>query len=77
MGEIPCEMSAGSALEGGNPREHPAIVVLTPRRIARDSQRGQSPGTAVRRSGSAPAVGLSAGRNGRWVHPGGNARDTL
>jgi hypothetical protein len=63
------------ALEGRNPREHPASAVLNPRAIARDSW-------AVKTQKLRPAVPahcfgnvMIGGRKSRWVYPCGNIRD--
>jgi len=57
-------------LEGRNPREQPAVGLLNIRVIARDSGKGQNPGTAslLSRPG-ASASGIQAGWNGTWVLP--------
>jgi hypothetical protein len=49
--------------------------MLIPCSAARDSREGESPGTAIQWAGPPPSAGgITAGRNGRWVHAGGNAR---
>jgi hypothetical protein len=40
----------GKTLEGRNPREHPAVGVLTTCPVARDSREGQSPETETNRA---------------------------
>jgi len=40
-------------LEGRNPREQPAVGVLNPRTVARDSGKGRNPGTAACQAGPA------------------------
>jgi len=46
-------------------------------RAARNFRKGQNPGTVVCRAGLMLRIGYTAGRNGRWVLPGGNAPDTF
>jgi hypothetical protein len=63
------------ALEGRNPREHPAVDVLNPRPVARDSREGQSPETVARRGRpSASVAGLPAGGTVGGCVRSGNGR---
>jgi hypothetical protein len=67
------------ALEGRNPREHPAVDVLNPRPVARDSREGQSPGTAARWAGPSRFVGagIPTGKTVCGFIHRGNAADTF
>jgi hypothetical protein len=66
------------SLKGSNPGEHPAVGVLITRMVARDSPVGANPRN--RGSSSRPSHlrmrRYTDGRNGMWVLPVGNDRDT-
>jgi len=49
------------ALEGQNPGEHPAVRVLKPCRVARDSRKGRNPGTAACQAGLHFGAGIPTG----------------
>lgn len=54
------------------------VGFLNRARPARDSRKGQSPEAAARGAGPTSAdVGSNRGRNGEWVHRGGNGAITL
>jgi hypothetical protein len=55
------------ALEGGNPREHPAVGVLITRVAARGSRKGESPGAAARSARPADASRRAELREKRQV----------
>jgi len=60
QGEIPAKVFV-EALERRNPGEHPAVGVLTTRSVARDSRKGQNPGTAACRAGPCSGAGIPTG----------------
>jgi hypothetical protein len=60
-GEIPGKVFAGVPWKGQSPWEQPAAGALTLPPVARDSRKGQSPGTAARRAGRRFGGGVTAG----------------
>jgi hypothetical protein len=77
LGEIPTQAFANGPGRGkprGASSGWPAKHMLA----ARDSRKGQNPGTAACRAGPCTRVcGYTDERNGRWVLPAGNGPDTL
>jgi hypothetical protein len=77
-GEGPAKAVIGNTLKGKNPGEYPADDCANPAAGARNSRKGQSPGTAADRAGlSPPGDWYNGRRNGKWVHPGRKAPDTF
>ena len=76
MGEIPCDVSTAGP-KRVKPKGAASVRRTNPAAVARDSRKGESPGTAARWAGPAQQRGRTDGKNGRWVHPRGNAADTF
>jgi hypothetical protein len=67
-----------NALEGRTPGEHPAVGELNPCRPPGTLERVKTQEPGLVWAGPSPSGGGSTdGRNGRWVHPGGNTPDTF
>jgi len=60
-------------LEGTTPREPPAVDVLNPRPVARDSRKDKPRNRGPQGRPPASVGGVTCGRNGRWAHRCGNA----
>jgi hypothetical protein len=56
-------------LEGTTPREPPAVDVLNPRPVARDSREDKPRNRGLQGRPPASVGGSTCGRNGQWVSP--------
>jgi hypothetical protein len=56
-------------LEGTTPGEPPAVDVLNPRPVARDSREDKPRNRGLQGRPPAPVGGSTCGRNGKWASP--------